>query len=90
MAQTRTRASLSRKLKVTKQTIRRLERRSELYLSTLQEIAKATGLTVSLIIEFPGQSPLVLSGLGKVKREKEGTKKPTASPKSKPKSRRAA
>jgi transcriptional regulator with XRE-family HTH domain len=89
-AQIRTRASLSRKLKVTKQTIRRLERRSELYLSTLQEIAKATGVTVSLIVEFPGQSAVVLSGMGRVQRRKNAQKKPATSPKSKSKSRRAA
>jgi hypothetical protein len=89
-AQIRTRASLSRKLKVTKQTIRRLERRSELYLSTFQKIAKETGITVSLIIEFPGQCPVVLSGTGAVQRRNNAQKKSTTSPKSRPKSRRAA
>jgi len=62
-ARNRTRASLARKLNVTIETIRRSERRSDLYLSTLSEIAERRGGSIRLEVAFPGQPTIVLSGL---------------------------
>jgi hypothetical protein len=88
----RTRASVAKKLKVSKETIRRIEKRTDLYLSTLRSYVEGVGGKLSLIVEFPDHAPVILAGLGEAAAEgkNKAKKKVGAAAKSKPGRRRAA
>ena len=58
-----TQVKMARKLGVTQDSISRLEKRSDLLLSTLRKTVKAMGGNLSLIAEFPDRRPVVLSGI---------------------------
>lgn len=45
-------------------TVSRLENKSDMYLSTLRRYVEAAGGTLNLVVEFPGQPPLALTGMG--------------------------
>ena len=93
-ARMRTRASLSRKLKVSLETVRRSEKRIDLYLSILRGLVEGEGGNLCLKAEFPDMPPVILAGLGENADENKGHKrakkksKPPA--KSKARARRAA
>jgi transcriptional regulator with XRE-family HTH domain len=74
----RTRASLAKKLNVSKGTVSRIEKRTDLYLSTLRSYVEGVGGKLSLIVEFPDHPPVILAGLGETAGEgKKKTKKKT-------------
>jgi hypothetical protein len=93
-----TQTRLSKKLKIGQEGVSRIEKRTDLYLSTLRSYVEGVGGKLSLIVEFPDQPPVILAGLGENAGEDEGErktrkksgKKASASAKSKPASRRAA
>jgi hypothetical protein len=89
-----TQARLSKKLKIGQEGVSRIEKRTDLYLSTLRSYVEAVGGKLSLIVEFPDRSPVVLTGLGgemaKDGGKSRAKKKPGTSSKSKPGTRRAA
>jgi DNA-binding XRE family transcriptional regulator len=58
-----TQVRMARKLRITQDGISRLEKRSDLLLSTLRKTVEAMGGNLSLIAEFPDRAPVVLSGL---------------------------
>lgn len=58
-----TQVRMARALGITQDGVSRLEKRSDLLLSTLQKTVKAMGGNLSLIAEFPDRAPIVLSGL---------------------------
>lgn len=58
-----TQVRMARALGITQDGVSRLEKRSDLLLSTLQKTVKAMGGNLSLIAEFPDRAPVVLSGL---------------------------
>jgi len=97
-ARKRTRASLSRKLKVSKETIRRAEKRTDLYLTILRQYVERKGGTLRLKVTFPGQPPVILAELGEkagrdkgeTKAKKSAKKKARAAGKSRAWTRRAA
>jgi transcriptional regulator with XRE-family HTH domain len=89
-----TQARLSKKLKIGQEGISRLEKRSDLYLSTLRSYVKGLGGKLSLVVEFPDRAPVALSRFGdgqssKTPRKK-WKKKAAATSKAKTRSRRAA
>ena len=47
----------------TQDSVSRLEKRSDLLLSTLRKTVEAMGGNLSLIAEFPDRAPVVLSGI---------------------------
>jgi len=59
-----TQARLSKKLKIGQEGISRMEKRTDLYLSTLRGYVEGLGGKLSLIVEFPDRTPVVLAGLG--------------------------
>lgn len=59
-----TQARLSKKLKMGQEGISRVERRTDLYLSTLREFVEGVGGRLSLLVEFPDRPPILLVGLG--------------------------
>jgi transcriptional regulator with XRE-family HTH domain len=58
-----TQARVAKVLGVTQDSVSRLEKRSDLLLSTLRKTVKAMGGDVRIIAEFPDRAPVVLYGL---------------------------
>ena len=58
-----TQASVARELGIGQDAISRLERRSDLLLSTLRRTVEAMGGSLSLIARFPDRPPVELSGI---------------------------
>jgi hypothetical protein len=85
-----TQARLSRKLKIGQEGVSRIEKRSDLYISTLRSYVEGVGGKLSLVVELPDRPPVVLAGLGGDDGPKNKRKKARLSVKSKAKSRRAA
>ena len=85
---------VSKKLKIGQEGVSRIEKRTDLYLSTLRSYVEGVGGKLSLIVEFPDRAPVILTGLGENADYDEAPKSPKkkarATAKSKPKSRRAA
>jgi transcriptional regulator with XRE-family HTH domain len=61
-----TQVSLAKALGITQDGVSRLEKRSDLLLSTLRSYVAAMGGSLSLIAEFPDRNPVVLSGIATV------------------------
>jgi DNA-binding XRE family transcriptional regulator len=79
-----TQARLSKKLKIGQEGISRIEKRSDLYISTLRSYVEGVGGKLSLVVEFPDSPPVLLAGLGfdDAKSGKSARKKTSASGKS--------
>ena len=58
-----TRVSVARELGVSQDAVSRLERRSDLLLSTLRRTVEAMGGTLSLVARFPDRPPVELAGI---------------------------
>jgi DNA-binding XRE family transcriptional regulator len=58
-----TQARMARALGITQDGVSRLEKRSDLLLSTLRKTVEALGGNLSLVAEFPDHAPVVLSGI---------------------------
>ena len=56
-----TQARIAKKLGITQDSVSRLEKRSDLLLSTLRKTVKAMGGDVRIVAEFPDRQPVVLS-----------------------------
>jgi len=89
-----TQVRLSKKLKIGQEGVSRIEKRTDLYLSTLRSYIEAVGGKLSLIVEFPDQSAVMLAGFGEnssqVNNKNRTQKMPKKPSNSKPKTRRAA
>jgi transcriptional regulator with XRE-family HTH domain len=58
-----TQARVAKTLGITQDSVSRLEKRSDLLLSTLRSTVKAMGGNVRIVAEFPDRAPVVLSEL---------------------------
>src|SRR5258707_1107678 len=58
-----TQVKVAKTLGVTQDSVSRLEKRSDLLLSTLRKTVEAMGGNLSLVAEFPDRAPVVLSGI---------------------------
>jgi DNA-binding XRE family transcriptional regulator len=58
-----TQVRMAKQLGITQDSVSRLEKRSDLLLSTLRKAIAAMGGKLSLIAEFPEGAPVVLSGI---------------------------
>lgn len=58
-----TQARVAKTLGITQDSVSRLEKRSDLLISTLRKTVKAMGGDVRIIAEFPDRAPIVLSDL---------------------------
>jgi transcriptional regulator with XRE-family HTH domain len=58
-----TQVKMAKKLGITQDSVSRLEKRSDLLLSTLRKTVEAMGGSLSLVAEFPDREPVVLSGI---------------------------
>ena len=68
-----TQVSVAKALGITQDSVSRLEKRSDILLSTLRKTVQVMGGNLSLVAEFPDRAPVVLSGIG----EAGPTAKPT-------------
>lgn len=83
-----TQARLSKRLKIGQEGISRMEKRADMYISTLRGYVEGVGGKLSLVVEFPDHPPVVLTGLGlgEEKSKHKSGKKAVVSTKSKAKS----
>jgi DNA-binding XRE family transcriptional regulator len=58
-----TQVHMAKALGITQDSVSRLEKRSDLLLSTLRKTVAALGGNLSLVAEFPDRAPVVLSGI---------------------------
>ena len=58
-----TQVRMAKVLGITQDGVSRLEKRSDLLLSTLRKTVEALGGSLSLVAEFPDRGPVVLSGI---------------------------
>jgi hypothetical protein len=84
-----TQARLSKKLKIGQEGVSRMEKRADMYISTLRGYVEGVGGKLSLVVEFPDQPPVILAGLGldEEKVKKNARKKGEIAAKFKPKSK---
>lgn len=66
-----TQVKVAKKLGITQDSVSRLEKRSDLLLSTLRKTVEAMGGSLSLVAKFPDRAPVVLTGIA------EGDPSPT-------------
>src|SRR5438034_9476602 len=58
-----TQVRIAKALGITQDSVSRLEKRSDLLLSTLRKTVEAMGGNLSLVAEFPDRDPVVLAGI---------------------------
>jgi hypothetical protein len=85
-----TQARLSKKLKIGQEGVSRIEKRSDLYLSTLRSYLEGVGGELTLMVNFPDRPPVILTGFGENAESKKAKKKAKITAKSKPAMRRVA
>lgn len=61
-----TQVRMAKALRITQDGVSRLERRTDLLLSTLRKTVEAMGGSLSLIAEFPDREPVTISGIAGV------------------------
>ncbi|MBI2421499.1 MAG: XRE family transcriptional regulator [Candidatus Hydrogenedentes bacterium] len=69
-AQQLTQKELAEKLQVNQENISRLEKRSDMMLSTLRHHVEAMGGELSITVQFPDHTPIRISGLADISSEK--------------------
>lgn len=65
-----TQEAMAKSLGINQENLSRLERRSDLLLSTLSSYVEAMGGNLRLIAEFPDRPPVSLTGLAAIENEK--------------------
>lgn len=63
-AQKLTQKELARRLNINQENVSRIEKRSDMLLSTLQNHVRAMGGELRVTVQFPNHAPVTLSGLG--------------------------
>ncbi len=58
-----TQTRVAKKLGISQDSVSRMEKRSDLLLSTLRKTIEAMGGSLSLVAQFPDRRPVVLSGI---------------------------
>src|SRR5207248_6558931 len=72
-----TQTRVAKTLGITQDSVSRLEKRSDLLLSTLRKTVKAMGGDVRIVAEFPDRAPVVLSKLSDQERRHKSSRKRT-------------
>jgi len=67
----KTQKTLARTLNMGQDGVSRLEKRSDLLLSTLRNYVEAVGGSLTLVAQFPDQEPIAIGGLGDIVTPKE-------------------
>ncbi len=64
-----TQVRIAKTLGITQDSVSRLEKRTDLLLSTLRKTVEAMGGSLSLVAEFPDRAPVILNGIGADERD---------------------
>ena len=59
-----TQKELAHKLNINQENVSRIEKRSDMLLSTLQNHVRAMGGELTITVQFPNHAPVTLSGIG--------------------------
>lgn len=70
-----TQARVAKLLGITQDSVSRLERRSDLLLSTLRRTVRAMGGDVRIVAEFPDRAPVVVSHLSEDNQSRKTTRR---------------
>ena len=70
-----TQARVAKTLGITQDSVSRLEKRSDLLLSTLRKTVKALGGNVRIVAEFPDRAPVALSELSEDDRPRKSSRR---------------
>jgi transcriptional regulator with XRE-family HTH domain len=73
-----TQVRIAKALGISQDGVSRLEKRSDLLLSTLRKTVEAMGGNLSLVAEFPDREPVVLSGIAEAEPEPTPTRRKPA------------
>jgi DNA-binding transcriptional regulator YiaG len=71
-----TQEKVAKSLRIGQEGVSKLEKRSDLLISTLRDYVKVMGGQLSLVVEFPNREPVVLPGIADCADAKP-TRKPT-------------
>ena len=85
-----TQTRLSKKLKIGQEGVSRIEKRSDLYISTLRSYVEGVGGKLKLVVELPDRAPVILAGLGESTAARKPKKRAHAAAKPTLKTRRVA
>ena len=61
-----TQTQLAKDLSISQVSVARMEKRSDLLISTVRSYVEAMGGELNLVVRFPGKKPVVLKGLGDI------------------------
>src|ERR1035437_3226971 len=64
-----TQVRIAKTLGINQDSVSRLEKRTDLLLSTLRKTVEAMGGSLSLVAEFPDRAPVILSGIAADERD---------------------
>ncbi len=70
-----TQVTVAKALGITQDSVSRIEKRSDILLSTLRKTVQVMGGNLSLVAEFPDRAPVVLSGIAEVRAEAKPTRR---------------
>ena len=62
----RSQVAMAKELKIKQPSVHKIERQTDLYLSTLRRYVEAAGGTLELRVELPGKGVMHLTGLGEL------------------------
>lgn len=74
-ARRRTQVRLAKQLGINQENVSRIEKRTDLLISTLSGYVEAMGGTLRLVAEFPDRPPIVLRGIGALDGEERPSKR---------------
>lgn len=66
-----TQQKVAKSLRIGQEGVSKIERRSDLLISTLREYVQAMGGQLSLVVEFPDREPVILSGITEFAQDSE-------------------
>ncbi|MCE2449942.1 MAG: XRE family transcriptional regulator [Candidatus Latescibacteria bacterium] len=73
-ARKQTQVSVAQQLGINQENVSRIEKRSDLLLSTLSGYVEAMGGKLSLVVEFPDRPPISLTGIATLDKEARSAK----------------
>ena len=73
-ARKQTQVRVAKELGINQENVSRIEKRSDLLISTLRSYVKAMGGQLSLVAEFPDRPPVVLTGIADLDKEEPPTR----------------
>ena len=73
-ARKQTQVSVAQQLGINQENVSRIEKRSDLLLSTLSGYVEAMGGKLSLVVEFPDRPPIALTGIATLDKEARSAK----------------